>query len=105
MPRQCTTKLLESETHGRRVVTAFDGGPITSDVGLLLLHRVERHLSLFDHVADCFTDRRDSNRVQHSLRTLITQSYVTITLAYEDLNAHDQLRHDSPHGFVLRESP
>ena len=43
MPTQCSTKPLEFETHGRRrVVAAFDGGPITSAVGLLLLHRVER---------------------------------------------------------------
>ena len=43
MPTQCSTEPLEFETHGRRrVVAAFDGGPITSAVGLLLLHRVER---------------------------------------------------------------
>ena len=49
MPTQCTTKPLEFKAHGRRgVVAAFDGGPITSDAGLLLLRRVEQCLSLFD---------------------------------------------------------
>ena len=62
-------------------------GPITPDAGALLLRRVERRLSLFDQVADCFTDHRDPDRIQHSLRTLIA-------LGYEDLNDHDQLRHD-----------
>ena len=42
MPTQCNTKPLEFEGHGRRrVVADFDGGPITSDVGALLLHRVK----------------------------------------------------------------
>ena len=69
-------------------------GPITPDAGALLLRRVERRLSLFDQVADCFTDHRDPDRIQHSLRTLIAQRIVAIALGYEDLNDHDQLRHD-----------
>ena len=95
MPTQCTTKPLEFEGHRRRrVVAAFDGGPITSDAGLLLLRRVEQRLSLFDQVADCFTDHRDPSRIQHSLRTLIAQRIVAIALGYEDLNDHNQLRLD-----------
>ena len=95
MPTQCATKPLEFEGHGRRrVVADFDGGPITSDAGALLLRRVEQRLSLFDQVADCFTDHRDPDRIQHSLRTLVAQRIVAIALGYEDLNDHDQLRHD-----------
>ena len=95
MPTQCNTKPLEFEGHGRRrVVADFDGGPITSDAGLLLLRRVEQRLSLFHQVADCFTDHRDPNRIQHSLRTLIAPRIVAIALGYEDLNDHDHLRHD-----------
>ena len=91
MPTQCTTKPLEFEGHRRRrVVAAFDGGPITSDAGALLLRRVEQRLSLFDQMADCFTDLRDPSRIQHSLRTLIAQRIVAIALGYEDLNDHDQ---------------
>ena len=56
MPTQCNTKPLEFEGHGsRRVVADFDGGPITSDAGALLLRRADQRLSLFDQVADCFT--------------------------------------------------
>ena len=94
MPAQCTTKPLEFKRFGRRrVVAAFDGGPITSDAGLLL-RRVEQRLSLFDQVAACFTDHRDPNRIRHGLRTLIAQRIVAIALGYEDLNDHGQLRHD-----------
>ena len=95
MPTQCNTKPLEFEPHGRRrVVADFDGGPITSDAGLLLLRRVDRHLSVSDQMADCFTDHRDPKRTQYSLRTLIAQRILGIAQGYEDLNDHDQLRHD-----------
>ena len=74
MPTQCSTKPLEFEGHGRRrVVADFDVGPITSDAGLLLLRQVDQRLSLFDQVADCFTDHRNPDRIQHSLRTLIAR--------------------------------
>jgi hypothetical protein len=76
------------------VVAAFDGGPITSDAGALLLRQVEQRQSLIDQVADCFTDHRNPDRIRHSLRTLIAQRIVAIALGYEDLNDHDQLRHD-----------
>ena len=90
MPTQCNTKPLEFELHRRRrVVADFDGGPITSDVGLLLLRRVDRHLSLSDQVADCFTDHRDPKRIHYSLPTLITQRILGIALGYEDLIDHD----------------
>ena len=62
MPTPCTTKPLEFEGHeSRRVVAAFDGGPITSDAGALLLRQVEQHLSLIDQVADCFHDTGSSH--------------------------------------------
>ena len=76
------------------MVAAFDGGPITSDAGALLLRQVDQRLSLIDQVADCFTDHRNPSRIQHSLRTLIAQRIVAIALGYEDVNDHDQLRHD-----------
>ena len=60
MPAQCNTKPLEFEPRvRRRVVADFGGGPIASDAGLLLLRRVDRHLSVVDQVADCFADHRD----------------------------------------------
>ncbi len=95
MPTQCNTKPLEFEPHQRRrVVADFDGGPITSDAGTLLLRRVDRSLSLSDQVAACFTDYRAPRRTRHSLRKLVAQRIVGIALGYEDLIDHDQLRHD-----------
>ena len=86
MPTQCNTKPLKFEPHGRRrVVADFDGGPITSDAGTLVLRRVDQRLSLSDQVAACFTDHRDPKRIQHSLRKLISQRILGIAQGYEDL--------------------
>ena len=45
-------------------------------------------------MAACFSDHRQPDRIQHSLSTLVSQRIVAIALGYEDLNDHDQLRHD-----------
>ena len=78
----------------RRVTAAFDGGAITSNAGALLLREIDRFIGLFDRVAACFTDHRDPRLTQHSVRTLVAQRITGIALGYEDLNDHDELRHD-----------
>lgn len=51
----------------REVVARFDAGPVTSDGGALLLREVERKTGLLRRLASCFTDRRDPDRLAHSL--------------------------------------
>jgi hypothetical protein len=41
------------------VVAHFDGGPVTSDAGGLLLREVEAKFHFIDQFAECFTDHRD----------------------------------------------
>jgi len=79
---------------GRRVVAAFDGGAITSDAGALLLGETDRAIGLSSRFAACFTDVRIPGLVEHEVPMLVTQRVVGIALGYEDLNDHDQLRHD-----------
>ena len=81
-------------SQGRRVTASFNGGTITSHAGALLLREVGRDGSLFDRVADCFTDHRDPARIEHAVSTLVAQRIVALALGYEDLNDHDQPRHD-----------
>ena len=45
-------------------------------------------------------DRRDQEQMEHSLETLIAQRVHGIALGYEDLNDHDELRHDPVLGLV-----
>ena len=79
---------------GRSVVAEFDGGALTSDAGGLLLGAADQRLGLVRRIARCFRDARDPRLVEHSVATLIGQRVFAIALGYEDLNDHDELRHD-----------
>src|ERR1700758_286196 len=95
MPTQCNPNLFAfAPAEGRPVVASFDGGAITSDAGALLLGATDRVLGLTRRLAACFTDSRDPAYTEHTVETLVMQRVVGIALGYEDLNDHDQLRHD-----------
>ena len=80
---------------GREIVAKFDGGQLSSDGGGgLLLREVERRTGLVRQFAACFRDYRNPLLVEHSLGALIAQRVMGLALGYEDLNDHDQLRHD-----------
>jgi hypothetical protein len=76
------------------VAAAFDGGALTSDAGGLLLGAADRSLGLIRRLAGCFRDASDPRFVEHSVATLVGQRLCGIALGYEDLNDHDDLRHD-----------
>lgn len=78
----------------RQVVAAFDGGDISSDGGSLLLRKTEELTGIIRQFANCFTDHRDPNLIEHSLVDLVAQRVYGLALGYEDLNDHDDLRHD-----------
>jgi hypothetical protein len=92
---ECTTDRLSFQPLGRReVVAAFDGGTITSDAGGLLLREVEQRTGVIRQLADCFTDYRDPDLIEHTVQELVAQRVYGLALGYEDLNDHDQLRLD-----------
>jgi hypothetical protein len=95
MPTQCSRDLFGYEAvEGRQVVAAFDGGEVTSDAGALLLGATDRAIGLVGRFAGCFEDGRDQAQIEHSVETMTAQRVFGIALGYEDLNDHDQLRHD-----------
>ena len=95
MPTECNPRLFEfAPVEGRQVVSAFDGGAITSDAGALLLGETDRAIRLTERFASCFTDARTPELVEHAVGTLVLQRVAGIALGYEDLNDHDELRHD-----------
>ena len=95
MPTECNPALFEfAPVEGRLVVAGFDGGAITSDAGALLLGEADRAIGLTARFASCFTDARVPELVEHEVGTMVLQRIVGIALGYEDLNDHDQLRHD-----------
>ena len=95
MPTECNTIRFDFGTSaGHKVVASFDGGAITSDAGGLLLKHTDRALRLVERFAGCFVDKRRPGLIEHSVATLIGQRLYGLALGYEDLNDHDQLRHD-----------
>ena len=95
MPTECNTDWFGfARVEGRDVVAAFDGGAITSDAGALLLGSTNRAIKLIDRFAGCFRDGRCQELVEHRVETLVGQRVLGIALGYEDLNDHDELRHD-----------
>jgi Transposase DDE domain group 1 len=95
MTTDCSTDLFEfSAVEGREVVAGFDGGAITSDAGALLLGAADRAIGLIGRFAGCFHDERRPELIEHEVSTLVGQRVFGIALGYEDLNDHDELRHD-----------
>jgi hypothetical protein len=76
------------------VEAAFDAGLVTSDAGALLLRATDRAIGLIDRFAACFHDERRQDLIEHEVATLVGQRVFAIALGYEDLNDHDELRHD-----------
>jgi Transposase DDE domain group 1 len=95
MPTECSADLFGfAPVEGREVVAAFDGGAITSDAGALLLGVADRAIGLTQRLAACFHDVRRQELIEHEVVTLVGQRVFGIALGYEDLNDHDELRHD-----------
>jgi len=76
------------------VEAGFDGGLVTSDAGALLLGATDRAIGMMDRLAACFHDERRAELIEHEVATLVGQRVFAIALGYEDLNDHDELRHD-----------
>jgi Transposase DDE domain group 1 len=78
----------------REVLAAFDGGGVSSDGGAHLLRKAEEITGIIRQFAGCFTDYCDPDLIEHELAHLIAQRVFGLALGYEDLNDHDDLRHD-----------
>lgn len=95
MPTECISdQFFLSRVDGRSVVGSFDGGIVTSDAGALLLGAADRAIGLVDRFAACFEDGRAQGQVVHEVGAMVAQRVFAMALGYEDVNDHEQLRHD-----------
>jgi hypothetical protein len=95
MPTDCTPDLFGfAPVAGREVVADFNGGAITSEAGALLLGATDRAVGMTERFAACFHDARRPDLIEHQVVTMVGQRVFAIALGYEDLNDHDELRHD-----------
>ena len=96
MGTQCTPTQLRFHAFGRlQVIGRLDGGRRTSDGGGVLLRETDLQLGRLNRLARCFSDHRNTNSLEHSVRSLLAQRVYALALGYEDLNDHDQMRSDS----------
>ena len=92
---ECNQEVFSFASHfSRRVEASFTAGQVSTDGGALLLRQADRKIDLLKRVASCFTDRRSPLLVQHQLGEMLSQRIYGLALGYEDLNDHEQLRHD-----------
>ena len=98
---ECSQSSFGFEALGsREIVARFDGGTISSDGGAFLLRQTDRRLNLLPRLAACFLDGRNQNQVDHSILEMLSQRVYGLALGYEDLNDHEQLRHDPVFGVL-----
>jgi hypothetical protein len=105
MTTECTQIHFEFHgVNGRQVRAQFDGGAISSDGGGLLLREVEKRVGILHQFAACFRDHRQEERIEHRLEELVGQRVYGLALGYEDLNDHEELRHDPVLGVLVEKA-
>ena len=69
-------------------------GAITLDAGALLPGAADRAIRKTERLATCFHDVQRRDPIENDVVTLVGQRVFGIALGSEDLNDHDELRHD-----------
>lgn len=92
---ECIESRLAFASAGKReVVAEFNGGTISSDGGALLLRETDQRINLLGRLSQCFLDGRNPALIEHRIEQMLAQRVYGLALGYEDLNDHEQLRHD-----------
>ena len=78
----------------RKITADFSGGNISSNGGVLLLKQADSKLGLTRAAARLVPDNRRKSSVKHTIEQMFRQRVYAIACGEEDLNDHDELRHD-----------
>ena len=62
-------------------------------------------MNLLARYSQCFVDGRNPILIEHSVEQMVQQRVHALALGYEDLNDHDQLRHDPLLGLMSGKEP
>ena len=99
---ECIQSRLAFAGEGKReVIAEFNGGTISSEGGALLLRETDRRMNLLGRFSQCFLDGRKAAFVEHRIEEMLAQRVYGLALGYEDLNDHEQLRHDPLLGMLV----
>lgn len=89
--KDSTLQLSFPAIEGKAIVGRFDGGEVTSDAGALLLREADGKLGLSESLASAVVDRRQQEKVTHTVEAMIRERVYGICLGYEDANDLDLL--------------
>lgn len=96
---ECNSQVDLFSTRRRMVTATFVDTPISSDIGVVLVGRLDQKLRVTERLAASLDDRREATKVQHSTLDLLRQRAYQIACGYEDASDANSLRHDA--GFKL----
>ena len=90
---------------GKPVVARFDQAQASTDGGVVLLKALDDRLRVTDQLAACLVDRRDPDKIRHSVRDLLRQRIIGLACGYEDANDAAQLANDPLHKLAVGRDP
>jgi hypothetical protein len=91
--------------HLKPVVARFDQAQASTDGGVVLLKALDDRLRVTDHLAACLLDRRDPDKIRHSMRDLLRQRIFGLACGYEDANDAARLADDPLHKLAVGRDP
>lgn len=91
--------------HLKPVVACFDQAQASTDGGAVLLKALDEHLQLTDRMATCLVDRRDPDKIRHTVRDLLRQRIFGLACGYEDANDAARLADDPLHKLAVGRDP
>lgn len=106
MKTECKDKQLEFQgLFSKKIQVSNDGEVISSDGGLVLVQSLEKKFRVIQRLSGCFKDGRMQGAVKHPVFDMLFQRIGGIIQGYEDLNDHDQWRHDILLGTLVGRTP
>ncbi len=104
-PETIPQTVLFPELFDKPLVAAFDREHASSDGGAVLLKAAERVYGLVETFAGCLADRRDPEKIRHTLADLVGQRVFGIACGHPDGNDADDLADDPVHKLLLGRDP
>lgn len=106
MATDCIPQLtFEFQENRRPVVARFDQTHASTDGGAVLLTALDAQLQLSTQLATCLSDRRDPDKIRHTVRELLQQRVFGLACGYEDANDAARLAHDPMHKLAVGRDP
>lgn len=100
-----TQSVLFPDLFDRPVTARFDLPNASSDGGAILLKAADERLGLTDHLARCLIERRQSGKVVHDLREMLSQRVYGLACGYPDANDAARLKSDPVHRLLVGLEP